>query len=161
MKLSTALILLAIFSCGKPGPQGPQGIQGPVGETGSVGPQGEKGEKGDQGLPGTDSVAHIESVFLSDGSRCNTTGLQLPSMLPDLCFSYPNPHLRIHPYLSTGCDTSTILYSKVITESTTGVVITAPETGISFSAANLNSSNTILILSRNSGCGNIRAIEYK
>lgn len=119
------------------------------------------GLPGQDGVDGQNSVAQQETLFLSTGSSCITSGAQLPTMLPDLCFSYVSSSLRIHPQVGSFCDTTTILYSQSITTTAIGTPVIVPEIGTGFSAADINKSNTFLFLSRHSGCGNIKAIEFR
>ncbi len=112
-----------------------------------------------QGLDGTDAISQQESLWLSNGSSCDTAGMRLPSMLSELCFTYVNPALRIHPY-NGSCQTGTVLYTQNITTSIIGTPLIVPETGTNFSASAINQSTTFLYLSRNSGCGYVRAIRY-
>jgi hypothetical protein len=126
----------------------------------SCGKDGKDGTNGKDGLNGLDAIEQIESVFISNGVSCITTGVQLPTMLPDLCFSYVNPALRIHPMVGGVCQTGTNLYSQNIT-TVASTPVFVPETGTSFSASVINDSTTVVFLSRNSGCGYVKAIKFR
>jgi hypothetical protein len=122
---------------------------------------GKDGAAGINGKDGQDAVVQSETVSLNTGSGCsNTATFTLPTMLTNLCFTYVNPSLRIHPNSGTMCDTTITLFSQNITSTATTTII-VPETGTSFSAAAVNESNTFLFLSRNSGCGVVRAVEFR